>query len=160
MDSFDFYKGVALFSPLLTATLTSTITYYFALKGKKFDILYQNKISECKAVVIKLVDYKVYCMGRIAYLQGNELAPHWEEGTGTLSHQTEISQAVALNTFYLSQNSVDNLNNLISAMSVLSNVEMDNNIGKEVDRIDKVYFTMIDRIENCGNVIKRDLQQS
>ena len=157
MSNLDFYKIVAIISPIFAAILTSTITHYFTLKSKKFDLLYQNKISEYKNIVTKLVEYKMFCVGRIAYYQGNEYSPTWEEGAGTLMHRTEIYKLAELNSFYLSQKSKDSIKYLIDEMSILCNAEVWEINGEKGLRIDKAYEMIIEKTETCIKTIYKDL---
>lgn len=157
MNSLDFYKTAAIISPFFTAILTSIITYYSNVKAKKNDLHYQNRIGECKLILGKLVEYKIFCFGRIAYLNGNEVSPYWEEETGTVVHRTEVAKAVDLNSFYLSKISKTCLENLLSNMSVLCNIEIKIALGERNENIEGSYTIMVDEIENCIKTIKKNM---
>ncbi|MBG6188417.1 hypothetical protein [Flavobacterium sp. CAN_S2] len=88
----DFFKFLAVISPFVSAFLTGLLTYYFTLKTKKFDILYQNKIPAFKEITSELIELKKFCLGRVAYFQGNEVSPYWEENLGVLAHRTSITE--------------------------------------------------------------------
>jgi hypothetical protein len=72
MGSFDFYKVAAIVSPFLTAILTGFVTHLFSVKSKKEEVFLKNRIDECKVIVGKLVEFKMFCMGRVSSLTGNE----------------------------------------------------------------------------------------
>lgn len=83
MGSFDFYKVAAIVSPFLTAILTGFVTHLFSVKSKKEEVFLKNRIDECKVIVGKLVEFKMFCMGRVSSLTGNEYSPYWEENMDT-----------------------------------------------------------------------------
>ena len=48
-----FFKIAAIVSPFIAAAIAAAVAYYFAVKGKKLDILYANTVLALKAIAAK-----------------------------------------------------------------------------------------------------------
>jgi hypothetical protein len=70
--------------------------------------------------VSKLIGFKNFCNGRIAYLIGNEYSPYFEEGSGTLEHRSQIAESYDLNSIFLCEKSRNEITHLINKMSSLT----------------------------------------
>jgi hypothetical protein len=154
----DFYKILSIASPFVSAFLAGLLTYYFTLKTKKFDILYQNKIPAFKEMVSKLIGFKKFCNGRIAYFIGNEYSPYYEEGLGTLEHRSQIAESYDLNSIFLCEKSRVELDNLIDNMGILANVEASIASGNIIGRgIEEEYERVVELIDTCIDTLYKDL---
>lgn len=152
-----FYKVLAVGSPFIAAFLAALLTYYFTLRTKRFDILYQNKVPAFKDVTAKLIDFKKFCIGRMAFLKGNEFSPYYEENVGSLHHRTEIAHIVDANAIFFSREVRDTLENLTAQLSGLSNAELVIVSGGDLPGIDKEYERLIILTEECINRLYNDL---
>jgi hypothetical protein len=76
----DIYKALAIISPFVSAALGGLLTYFFTIRGKRYDLLYQSKIPAFNEVSLELTAFRNYCMGRVASYEGNEFSPYLEEG--------------------------------------------------------------------------------
>lgn len=153
----DYYKLIAIISPFLAAGLTGWITYNITMKGKRFDLLYQSKIPAFKELSVKLTNYKNFCLGRVAFFEGNEYSPYWEEGTGTLHHRTEIAEVASMNSIYFSPKVKESINNLLNEMAGLCGMEVQIVLKNEVSDLKDAYFNMYQQAEACINALYKEL---
>lgn len=153
----DFYKILSILSPFVSASLAGILTYYFTLKTKKFDILYQNKIPAFKEIAATLVDFKKFCWGRTAYFQGNEFSPYYEDSVGTLEHRTKIAETSEFNSIFLSPDCKQSIDNLLNEMSGLCNAEIAIVSGDTMPGVEKEYERIALTTENCINKLYNDL---
>ncbi|RKS03196.1 hypothetical protein [Flavobacterium sp. 102] len=153
----DFFKVLAVVSPFISAFLAGLLTYYFTLKTKKFDILYQNKIPAFKEIALKLIELKKFCLGRSAYYQGNEFSPYWEENLGALEHRTAVAEIFEINSIFLSKSSKKSIENLISEMSGLCNAEISIAGTNEISGVEKEYERIAKITEETINILYSDL---
>ena len=114
---------ISLISPFVSAILAAWLTYRFTINSKKFDILYENKIPAFKEIASKINDFKNFCIGRVAYFDGNEYSTFYEEGLGTLMHRDEIANSLSFNSIFLSKPSRLAVTSLLNNMSGLCNAE-------------------------------------
>jgi hypothetical protein len=122
--------------------------------------VYQNKIPAFKEITATLIEFKKFCVGRIAYFEGNEYSPFYNENIGTLAHRTKIANASENNSIFLSQDSRNSIDNLINTMSILCSAEIvmittdyherANGIKEEYDRLQKM-------TGNCIDILYKDL---
>jgi hypothetical protein len=129
----DIYKILAIISPFCSAGLTGLITYRFTKRGKKFDLLYQFKVPAFKELSDKLSEYKNFCMGCVAFDEGNEYSPYWEDGAGTFHHRTEIANAMSINSIYFSPEIKTNITNLLNQMAGHCGIEAQIILGEHVE---------------------------
>ena len=54
----DYYKILAIVSPFISAFLAGVLSYYFTIKSKRFDILYQHKLPVFKEMSAKLIEFR------------------------------------------------------------------------------------------------------
>jgi hypothetical protein len=153
----EFYKVLSIASPFISALLASLLTYYFTLKTKRFDILYENKIPAFKEISIKLIEFKKFCNGRVAYFIGNEYSPYYEANAGTLHHRTEIAQVSEFNSIFLSTESRSLIEDLLNQMSGLCNAEVAILSGDQMPGIEKEYERLSKLTENCISKLYSDL---
>jgi hypothetical protein len=153
----DFYKTLAVISPFASAIMAGLITYFFTLKTKKFDILYENKIPAFKEIVSKLNDLKKFCLGRNAYIEGNEFSPYWEENIGALEQRTSVAEVFENNSIFLSKSSKKSIENLINEMSGLCNAEISLASNDDLLGIEKEYERIAEITEKTINILYSDL---
>lgn len=153
----DFYKILSILSPFVSASLAGILTYYFTLKAKKFDILYQNKIPAFKEIAGTLVDFKKFCWGRTAYFHRNEFSPYYEENVGTLEHRIKISDSSEYNSIFLSADCKQEIDNLLSEMSGLCNAEISLVSGNEMPGVEDEYERIALTTEKCIKKLYDDL---
>ena len=153
----DLFKILAIISPFVSAFLAGLLTYYFTLKTKKFDILYQNKIPAFKEITLKLIELKKFCLGRIAYFQGNEVSPYWEENLGALEHRTSITEIFEINSIFLSKSSKNSIESLINEMGGLCNAEISLASNDELPGVEKEYERIAKISEKTINILYSDL---
>src|SRR6266498_5065097 len=108
---------ISIISPFVSATLTAFITYRFTVQSKRFDILYANKMPAFKDVASKIVAFKNFCNGRVAFLQANVYAAFFEKGLDTLNHRAEIAQSLESNSIFLSEASRSLISDLVNQIS-------------------------------------------
>ena len=157
INEIDFYKTLAVISPFVSAFLAGFTTYYFTLKTKKFDILYQNKIPAFKEITSKLSELKKFCLGRSAYFQGNEFSPYWEENLGALEHRTSIAEVFENNYIFLSKSSKESIENLINTMSGLCNAEISLAGDNDLPGVEKEYERIAEITEKTINILYSEL---
>ena len=143
------YQMFTLLIPILSAAIVGLLTYFFALKSKKFDLLYQNKVPAFKEIALKLTAYRNFCLGRVAFLQGNEFSPFWESGPGALHHRTEIANVIALNSIFLSKRNNDFLYSLLNDMSLMCNMEVSLITNPEMNVDSNIYFNEVKRVDSA-----------
>lgn len=147
----DYYKLVAIISPFLASGLTGWITYNITMKGKRFDLLYQSKVPAFKELSIKLTNYKNFCLGTVAFFEGNEYSPYWEEGTGTMHYRNEIAEAASMCSIYFSSKMKKSIDNLLNLMAGLCGAEVQNALKNDVLDLRDAYFDMYEKSEMCIN---------
>jgi hypothetical protein len=153
----DYYKLLSIVSPFVSAFLASLFTYFFTLRTKRFDILYQNKIPAFKEITSKLIDLKKFCIGRVAYFSGNEYSPYYEENVGALHHRTEIANITDLNSVFFSTKSRNTIDNLLNELSGLCNAEASIVSGNEMLRAENEYERISRVIEKCIETLYSEL---
>jgi hypothetical protein len=156
-NEIDFYKFLAVISPFVSAFLAGLLTYYFTLKTKKFDILYQNKIPAFKEITSELIKLKKFCVGRVAYFQGNEFSPYWEENLGALAYRTSITEIFENNSIFLSKSSKKSIESLINEMSGLCNAEIILASNDELPEVEKEYERIAKMTEKLITILYSDL---
>ena len=114
---------ISIISPFISAALTAYLTYRFTVNSKSFDIIYQNKIPAFKAIASKIIQFKNFCEGRVAYFQGNEYSPFYQAGFGTLGFRTDIARTFSENSIFISKDSRFLIEELLGKMSILCNIE-------------------------------------
>lgn len=154
---FDFYKILAIISPFLSAILASYATYYYTLKTKRFDILYQNKIPAFKEIVTRLIELKKFCIGRLAHYEGNEYSPYYEESTGVLEHRTLLADSYELNSIFLSKSSRKSIENLLDDLSGLCNAERCIGSGDDTLNVENEYGRIAKITEDTINKLYSEL---
>lgn len=153
----DYFKLLAILSPFLASGLTGIITYNITMKGKRFDLLYQSKIPAFKELSIKLTNYKNFCLGRVAFFEGNEYSPYWEEGTGTLNHRTEIAETASMNSIYFSLDTKSSIEKLLNEMGSLCGIEVQIALGNHSLDLKDAYYQMFKKAESCINKLYSEL---
>ena len=115
---------ITVISPLICTFLLGILTYKFAIKSKKFDLLYASKIPAFKEIAIKLTNYKTYCWGKYASINGMEFAAFFDEPGGALFHRKEIASVTEHNAIFLSKQNRKALEELIGSIGILCNIEL------------------------------------
>jgi len=148
---------ISIISPFFSAALTALITYKLTVKSKRFDILYENKIPAFKEVTSRIVAFKNFCTGRVAFLQGNEYSPFYEEKLGTLHHGNQIALALQSNSVFLSQNSRFLIYELLNHMSGLCNAEAVIAGGDDLFDPKNEYERMTTMLESIIDILYKEL---
>lgn len=136
LDQIDFFKTFTLISPFIAAFIAARLTFFFSLKSKKFDIIYANKIPAFKNINEKLIEYKIFCLGRVAYFEGNGLSPYWVEDIGAFEFRKSITKVYEENSIFVSKKSRSSIEKLINNLSLLCNMEIqivDNKLDEKID---------------------------
>lgn len=120
MNLFQFFT---LLIPIAAAIGVGVITYFYAIKSKKFDLLYASKIPAFKEIAAKLTDFRSSCLGRVAEYSGTDFSPYSCTGSA-LTHRTDIVIAVDANIIFLSRSSRQEIMKLLNKMGVLCNLEL------------------------------------
>ena len=153
----DYYKLLAIISPLASVFLAGLFAYVFSLRAKKFDILYENKIPAFKEITFKLTNLKKFCDGRVAYFIASEYSPYYESNVGILQHRIEIANTVDINSIFISPKSRKSIDNLLSEMGSLANAEQSIISGNDMIGIEDEYERINLLTENCIAVLYKDL---
>jgi hypothetical protein len=148
------YQFFTLFLPLASASVVGYLTYRFAIKSKKFDILYQHKVPAFKEVTYKLINYKAYCLGRITHLTGNPVSPYYDDELNAMHYHGEVAKAVDLNIIFLSESNKLIINQLLYKMEGISTSEID--FGRDQMMVDWLN-EIVEEIEKVINVLYTDL---
>jgi hypothetical protein len=127
------------------------------MRGKRFDLLFQSKIPAFKDLSVALTNYKNFCLGRVAFYEGNEYSPYWEEGSGTLHHRTEIAQVTSMNSIYFSSETRKSITDLLNSMAGLCGAEVQILLNNELPGLKKSYFSMYEKTEVCINQLYAEL---
>ena len=151
---------MAVASPFVSALLAAFLTYQSTLKTKKFDILYANKIPAFKEVMSSLTAFKIFCEGRVAYFQGNEFSPYYQEGVGGLAHRTEITTTIDLNSVFISDSSKAKINELLGKLSLLCTAELSLVSGQEIPGIETLYKDLGTLAKDCIAELYNELNLS
>jgi hypothetical protein len=152
------YQILTLCIPLLSALIVGVLTYKFAIRSKKFDLLYASKIPAFKDIAVKLTNYKTFCRGRVAYYQGNEFSPNYVAGVGALSHRIEITTVTDLNSIFLSKSNRESIRTLLNNISILCNIELHIAEGKDVATdYSNVYEAAALQVEALIDILYQDL---
>lgn len=157
LEDLDFFKIASIVSPFISAFLAGLITFRYTIKQKKFDLLYANKIPAFKEVVSTLINFKKFCLGRIAYFEGNEFSPYYEENLGALSHRILISETLDANTVFVSKSSRTKINELVNELSLLCNAEIVLAQGKDFPEVKDGYEKMLEKSEDCIQYLFKEL---
>ena len=120
MNLFQFFT---LLIPIAATIAVGLITYFYAIKSKKFDLLYASKIPAFKEIAAKLTDFRSSCLGRVAEYSGMEFSPYSCTGS-TLTHRTDIVIAVDANIIFLSKSSQEEIMKLLNKMGMLCSLEL------------------------------------
>jgi len=116
-------------SPFIAAVLASYITHMLMIRSKKFDVLFQERIPACKAILKRLVSIKRYCLAGLAEYSGSEFSPRLEDlpehdQGSALTHRTDLSFLAEENQIFLSKSSRRALIELDAQLGLLCNVEL------------------------------------
>lgn len=146
MTTTEIIAAISIISAFTSATLVTYFNYKFGVRTKKLDILYTNRLIAFKGLASKIVSFQNFCCGKIAFSEGNEYSPFYEEGFGALHHRTEIAQSLQTNAIFLSYDSKVIITDLLNQMSALCNGEAalagndkaDQNLDSEYSRMEKL----------------------
>jgi hypothetical protein len=152
---------ISIISAFTSATLVTYFNYRFGVRTKKLDILYTNRLSAFKEVSKKLVSFKNFCTGKIAYERGNEFSSFYVEGFGALHHRTAIAESLASNAIFLSKGSRAIVTDLLNQMSGLCNGEAilasepnDLDLENEYKRMESLSESAVEELYNELGVSK------
>lgn len=155
----EIFKYLAILSPFVAAFIAARLTYFFSLKSKKFDILYANKIPAFKNINEVLTEYKIFCLGRVAFFEGNELSPYWTEDVGAFEFRRKITKVYENNSIFISQKNRKVIEEFINNLSLLCNMEIhlvDEVIDESID-LKKSYFNSYIEVEKIIEIFYKEL---
>lgn len=109
--------------PILSALIIALITYRFAIKSKKFDLLYASKIPAFKEIAAKLTDFRLSCLGKVAEYKGLEFSPYLVTSS-VLIHRGYIAAVTDANAIFLSKDNREKLTKLMDNMGKLCSLEL------------------------------------
>ncbi|KQN32356.1 hypothetical protein ASE92_17265 [Pedobacter sp. Leaf41] len=112
-----------LLIPIAAASTVGLLTYFFAIKSKKFDLLYASKIPAFTEISSKLTKFKSSCFGKVAEYRGMDFSPYAYSGS-TLAHLREIVEVVDANIIFLSKSNRNKIEQLLSQMGMACNLEL------------------------------------
>jgi len=118
------YQIISLSTPILSVAIVGVTTYLFAIKSKKFDLLYASKIPAFKEIAKTLTEYRSFCLGRVAYYLANEASPYYNDRIGAFAHRLKIITVTDLNAIFLSKSNRDDIFNLIGSISTICSIEL------------------------------------
>lgn len=153
----DFFKALAIISPFISAAIAGVISYLVMISGKRYDFMYQSKIPAFKDLSLSLINYKNYCLGKVANYEGNEFSPYFELEGSTLQHRTVIAQVASLNTIYFSDSTRKLIDELMNSMSSLCNAELHIASGQEFEDLESSYYSMSEKVELCITALYKEL---
>jgi len=148
---------LAIFSPFVSVALGSLITYFFTIRGKRYDLLYQSKIPAFKEMSLELTAFRNYCLGKVASYEGNEFSPYLEEGKGTLTHRTDIAMAIANNGIFFRPTSRETVEQLMDEMSMLCNIEVGLAAGNDCGDLTDNYRKMAEKTSRAIEILYKEL---
>ena len=154
------YKLLAIVSPFVSAFLSGFLTYRFLIKGKKFDILYENKIPIFKEFSVFLVKLKTYVYGRTSYLENNEHSPYWEENIQAFGYFKDLIELYELNSVFLSPNSRKSIELLLNELSNLKSAELANLNDDSIENMKgniNLYLMIETQAEKCLQTLYKEL---
>lgn len=158
MTTTEVIATIAIVSAFTSATFVTYFNYKFGVKTKKLDILFTNRLTAFKDISSKIVLFKNFCTGRIAYLNANEYSPFYEEGFGALHHRTEIANSLQANSIFLSSDSRAIVNDLLGQMSGLCNGEAALALNPQGDlNLESEYQRMESLAESATEVLYNEL---
>ncbi|WP_123985342.1 hypothetical protein [Taibaiella soli] len=152
------FQLFSIFSPIFAAITVAFFTFRYAIKSKKFDLLYASKIPAFKEVAARLTDFKMSCLGTYAQCKGMGFNPY-EVTNSALGHRTEITLAVEQNAVFLSEVSRKEIDGLLNSIGHLCNIELSLAGGYEDDRGDysEIYLKASEMAEGIINSLYREL---
>jgi hypothetical protein len=114
---------ITFLMPIAAASIVGLLTYFFAIKSKKFDLLYASKIPAFKEISAKLTKFKSSCFGKVAEYRGFDFSPYYNSGS-TFTHRTEIVEVVDANIIFLSKICRKEIAELLNQMGVACSLEL------------------------------------
>jgi len=150
----DNFKLLAILSPFISAFLVGFSSYYFNLKNKRFDILYQYKLPAFKEMSVKFIELKKYCTGQI----GLENTPYLSDKLQAKELRAGIIDSYDNNAIFLNSKTRRTIEFLINQMRTIVRLE-DLAEKEEVEFKQKYkdYTIILGLTNNCIEVLYKDL---
>ncbi|MDO7849586.1 hypothetical protein Q5H92_24705 [Hymenobacter sp. M29] len=114
------FKILAVVSPFAA----SGITYFLALRSKKNEYLYQNRLPAFKEVAAVFAKIRKYCIGRMAIEVGAEFSPFYGEDGSALELREQLAEVRQLNEVFLTDKSKSVLESVDERLAMLCHIEL------------------------------------
>jgi hypothetical protein len=111
-------------APFIAAGLASWLTYHFALKQRRGEILIDQRLAAFNSLQAALVDLVHYC--EFKHHPGDDIGPSLPEGTpkSALLNIQIISQCFDANRIFISKKSRELLSKLLGLVSMAASMEL------------------------------------
>lgn len=151
-----FFKVASIVSPFIAAAIAAVLAYYFAIKGKKLDILYANKVPALKAIAAQVIELSNYLSGVLAYLQANEWAGNYQPPGGALERRGELARVVTMNNLFLTPQGRPVLSDLLAHLAPICAAEARYVLDRTED-LQPLYESVYNRVEECMDILHKEL---
>jgi hypothetical protein len=151
-----FFKVASIASPFIAAAIAAVLAYYFAMKGKKLDILYANKVPALKAIAAQVIELSNYISGVLAYLQANEWAGNYRPPGGALARRGELAQVVTMNNLFLTPRGRTVLSELLAHLAPVCAAEARYALDP-TENLQTLYQSINNRIKECMDILHNEL---
>jgi hypothetical protein len=151
-----FFEVASIVSPLIAAAIAAILAYYFAIKGKKLDILYANKVPALKAIAVQVMELSNYISGVLAYLQANEWAGNYRPPGGALGRRGELAQVVTMNNLFLTPHGRAVLSELLNHLALVCAAEV-RYVLDPTEHLQPLYESVYNRVKESMEVLHKEL---
>lgn len=151
-------------SPFIAAFIASWLTYYFTLRSKRADLLFQHRIDAFKKVAKKLSNIKKQFIFNITQMQGIEIGPDesfLEDGKNkaTRIHTIDLISIQEENQIFLTDKSRKYLETLVNNLMHICGMELGINENPDLkESYIKAYNVRIEEIDKCLKILFSELK--
>lgn len=154
-------------SPFIAAFVASFITYIFAVRAKKHEVLLTQRIPAFKAIQKQLVSFRRYYTASLSEIVGNEFAPKLndlskEDRKSPLEQRDALDAVLADNLIFLSKGSRNGLNALENSLGLLCHVELLHATEPENEtwqnEVNGFYERILSQIDECIEEMYKELR--
>lgn len=154
-------------SPFIAAFVASFLTYLFAVKVKKHEVLLAQRIPAFKSIQKELVSFRRYYIASLSEMVGNEFAPKLndlskEDRKSPLEQRDALEVVLADNLIFLSKGSRNCLNALEDSLGLLCNVELLHVTEPENEILQSeakgLYERILSQIDECIEEMYKELR--
>lgn len=151
-------------APFIAAFVASWLTYTFAIKQKKYEVLLKEKLIAIKAVQERLTSLKRYCEASIAEVEGGDFNPNLEsllptDPKSALMHSTALQYTVDANYLFLTPKEKQSLEEVAIALGMLCSMELTMSADPSFkDSTPSGYRGALREIQNCLNLLYEELR--